>query len=185
MIALEAAAESVLHYHPSLIPGLLQTEAYMEEIVRSSLLVEPPGVVSQRVEVRLTRQAVLTQDEDPLGMTAVLDEAGLRRQVGGPQVMYEQLLHLAEIAARPNIALQVLPLARGSHPAMAGGFTILQFPGVIESSVVYLDNMTSDIFVEREAEVHYYRLAFDRLREMALEPRQSVTLITQIADQIN
>jgi hypothetical protein len=185
MIALEAAAESVLHYHPSLVPGLLQTEAYTEEIVRSSLLAEPPGVVSQRVEVRLTRQAVLTREEDPLEFTAVLDEAGLRRQVGGPEVMREQLLHLTEITARPNITLQVLPLTKGSHPAMAGGFMIFRFPGVFEPGVVYLDNMTSDIFVEREAEVHHYRLAFDRLREMALEPQQSVTLITQIADQIN
>ncbi len=79
MIALEADAESELHYQPSLLPGLLQTEAYMAEIVRSSLLVEPPGVVSERVEVRLTRQAVLTRVEDPLELTAVLDEAGLRR----------------------------------------------------------------------------------------------------------
>ena len=99
--------------------------------------------------------------------------------------MREQLLHLAEMSARPNITLQVLPLAKGSHPAMAGGFTILRFPGVIESGVVYLDNMTSDIFVESEAEVYHYRLAFDRLRDTALEPRQSVTLITQIADQLN
>jgi transcriptional regulator with XRE-family HTH domain len=185
MIALETAAESALHYHPSLIPGLLQTEAYVEEIVRSSLLVEPPGVVSQRVEVRLTRQTVLTREEDPLALTAVLDEAGLRRQVGGSEIMREQLLHLADMSTRPNVTLQVLPLAKGSHPAMAGGFTILQFPGITESGVVYLDNMTSDIFVEREAEVYHYRLAFDRLRELALEPRPSVTLITHIADQIN
>jgi len=185
MIALEAAAESVRQYDPSLVPGLLQTEAYMEEIVRSSLLVEPPEVVAQRVEVRLTRQAVLTRNEDPLELTAVLDEACLRRQAGGRGVMREQLLHLAEMSARPNITLQILPFSKGSHPAMAGGFTILRFPGVIESSVVYLDNMTSDIFVEREDEVHHYRLAFDRLREIALEPPQSVKLITQIADQIN
>ena len=156
MIALEAVAESVRHYHPSLVPGLLQTEAYMEEIVRSSLLVEPPGVVPRRVEVRRTRQAVLTREEDPLELTAVLDEAGLRRQVAGPEVMREQLLHLAEMAVRPNITLQVLPLAKGAHPGMPGGFVILRFPGTIESGVVYLGNMTSDIFVEREAEVHHY-----------------------------
>ncbi len=185
MIALEAVAESVRHYHPSLVPGLLQIEAYIEAIVRSSLLVEPPGVVLQRVEVRLTRQAVLTREEDPLELTAVLDEAGLHRQVGGPEVMREQLLHLAEMAVRPNITLQVLPYAKGSHPAMQGGFAVLRFPGTIESGVVYLENMTSDIFIEGEAEVHHYRLAFDRLREMALEPQQSVALITQIANQIN
>jgi hypothetical protein len=185
MIALEAAAESMRQYHPSLVPGLLQTEAYMEEIVRSSRLVEPPGVVPQRVEVRLTRQAVLTRDEDPLEFTAVLDEAVLRRQVGGPEVMGGQLLHLAEMAARPNVTLQVLSFAKGSHPAMQGGFIIFRFPGPIESGVVYLENMTSDIFVEHDAEVHHYNLTFERLREMALEPEKSVALIIQIANQIN
>jgi transcriptional regulator with XRE-family HTH domain len=185
VIALEAVAESVREYGPSLVPGLLQTEAYMEEIVRSSLLIEPPGVVPRRVEVRLARQALLTRDEDPLELTAVLDEATLRRQVGGPAVMQEQLLHLAEMAARPNITLQVLPFVKGSHPAMTGGFMILRFPGPIESGVVYLENMTSDIFVERENEVHHYRLAFDRLREVAFEPQQSIALITEIADQTN
>ena len=185
VIALEAVAESVRQYDPSMMPGLLQTEAYMEEIVRSSLLVEPPGVVPQRVEVRLTRQALLTRDEDPLDLTAVLDEAALRRRVGGPTVMREQLLHLAEMAVHPNITLHVLPFAKGSHPAMTGGFMILRFPGAIESGVVYLENMTSDIFVEREDEVHHYSLAFDRLRKMAFEPQQSIAMITEIADQTN
>jgi transcriptional regulator with XRE-family HTH domain len=185
VIALEAVAESVRQYDPSLIPGLLQTEAYIEEIVRSSLLGEPPGVVPRRVEVRLARQALLTREEDPLDLTVVLDEGALRRQVGGPAVMREQLLHLAEMAVRPNITLQVLPFAVGSHLGMQGGFMILRFPGAIESGVVYLENMTSDIFVEREDEVHHYRLAFDRLREIAFEPEQSVALITDMADQAN
>lgn len=185
VIALEAAAESVLHYLCSVVPGLLQTGAYMEEIIRSSLLVEPPGVVSQRVEVRLTRQAVLTREEDPLELIAVLDEAALHRLVGGPGVMREQLLHLMEMATRPNITLQVLPFAKGSHPAMAGGFSIYLFPGVAEPGVVYIEGMTGDIFVEHDAEVHSYRLAFDRLRNISLGPQQSVALITQIADQLN
>ena len=185
MIALEAKAVSVHQYDPSLVPGLLQTEAFMEEIVRSSLLVEPPGVVPQRVEVRLTRQAVLTRDEDPLELIAVLDEAVLRRQVGGPDVMREQLRHLATMTTRPNITLQVLPFAKGSHPAMTGGFQILEFPEGPESGIVYLENRTGDIFVERGGEVHDYRLAFDRLRDMALEPQQSVDLIIQTADQIH
>jgi len=184
MIELEADAESALQYQPSLVPGLLQTGAYMEEIVRSSLLVEPPGEVPQRVEVRRARQAQLTRDEDPLELAAVLDEAVLRRQVGGPEVMREQLLHLVEMSARPNITLQVLPFARGSHPAMVGGFTILRFRGEPESGVVYLENMVSDLFVERDAQVHHYRLAHDRLREMALNPEQSVALINQIASEL-
>lgn len=185
MIALESAAESFFSYQDSLIPGLLQTEAYAEEMIRSSLLAVPPGVVSQRVEVRLTRQSVLTRAEDPLELIAILDEAVLRRQVGGPEVMREQLLYLADIHERPNVTLQVLPFAKGSHPAMAGGFTILRFPDTADSGVVFLENMTSDIFVESEAEVHQYHLVFDRLREISLEPQQSATLIRQIANQHN
>jgi transcriptional regulator with XRE-family HTH domain len=184
-IAVEAVAESVRQYHPCVIPDLLQTEAYMEEIVRSSLLAEPPGEVLRRVEVQMTRQAVLTRGADPLELAAVLDEAALLRQVGGPDVMREQLSHLVEMAEHPNIAMQVLPFSAGSHSAMTGGFTILRFPGAIESGVVYLENMTSDIFVEREAEIHHYRLAFDRLRGMALGLPDSVAFIKTMMNQIN
>lgn len=184
MMALEASADSVLCYQPSLVPGLLQTADYMEEIVRSSLIVEPPGVVSQRVEVRLTRQTVLTREDDPLAVTAVLDESCLRRQVGGAEVMRGQLLHLVSMSELPNITLYVLPFAKGAHPSMSGGFLIYQFPDAVESGVVFLENMTSDIFVESEAEVYHYRLAFDRLREISLQPEQSISLISQLIDQL-
>lgn len=183
MIALEATAESEFNYQPSLIPGLLQASSYVEEIIRSSLLGEPPGVVPQRAEVRLTRQAVLVRDQDPLQLTVVLDEACLRRQVGGPEVMREQLLHLARMAERPNITLHVLPLSEGSHPAMTGGFVILRFPEAVNSGVVYLENMTSDIFIESDTEIHRYRLASERLRNLALPPQQSLAMIAQLADR--
>lgn len=185
VLALETSAESVHLYQNSLVPGLLQTKAYMEEIFQSGLLATPPGVVAQRVEVRLNRQGALTRKEEPLGLTVVLDEAVLRRQVGGPGVMRGQLLHLTEVAARPNITLQVLPFAKGSHPAMDGTFTIYRFAGIIESGVVFLENMTSDIFIEQEVEVYRYRLTFDRLREIALEPENSIELINQIATSID
>jgi transcriptional regulator with XRE-family HTH domain len=182
LIAVETSAQSLFQFENSVVPGLLQTEAYVEEVVRSGLLAKPLGVVAQRVEVRLNRQAALTRQEEPLGLTAVLDEAVLRRQVGGPEVMREQLLHLADMAARPNITLQVLPFTRGSHPAIDGSFSIYLFPGIIESEVVFLEHMTSDIFIEQEAEVTRYRLAFDRLQEIALEPEDSIALITQVAN---
>jgi transcriptional regulator with XRE-family HTH domain len=185
LLAVETSADSVLQYQNSLVPGLLQTEAYVEEIVRSELLAKPPGVVAQRVEVKLNRQAALTRKEEPLGLTAVLDEAVLRRQVGRPGVMRAQLLHLADMAARPNITLQVLPFSRGSHPAMTGAFAIYLFPGIIESGVVFLENATSDIFLEQEAEVYHYRLIFNRLLEAALEDEESIALITQIAHQFD
>lgn len=183
MIALEATAESEFNYQSSLIPGLLQTSGYTEEIIRSSMSVDPPGALLRRVEVRLTRQAVLTREEHPLELTAVLDEACLRRQVGGPEVMREQLLHLARMSERPNITLHVLPFSEGSHPAMTGAFVILRFPDEADSGAVYLENMTSDIFIEREAEIYRYRRASDQLRALALQPQQSLAMITQLADQ--
>jgi transcriptional regulator with XRE-family HTH domain len=182
LIAVETSAESVLQYEHSLVPGLLQTEAYTEEIVRSGRLANPPGVAAQQVEVRLNRQAALTREVEPLRLTVVLDEAVLRRQVGGPEVMRGQLQHLLDMSAHPNITLQVLPFARGSHPAIDGAFSIYLFPGAAESEVVFLENLTRDIFIEQEAEIYRYRQAFDRLREIALDPANSTALITQIVN---
>jgi hypothetical protein len=165
------------------VPGLLQTEQYAREVIRSGLLIAPPGEVERRVQVKMTRQRVLTGD-DRLCLSVVLDEAAILRPVGGREVMREQLGHLATMADQPNVALQVLPLAAGAHPATTGEFTILGFPELIAPDVVYLENMTSDLYVEREAEVYRYILAFDRLRAVALGPDESAAAITARADTI-
>jgi transcriptional regulator with XRE-family HTH domain len=183
LIALEAEAESVRWYSPMLVPGLLQTEQYAREVIRSGLLIAPPGEVERRVQVKMTRQRVLTR-AGPLRLSVVLDEAAIVRSVGGPAVMREQLRHLAGAAARPNLDLQVLPLVAGVHPATTGEFTILGFPELVAPDVVYLENMTSDLYVEREAEVYRYGLAFDRLRALALDHDASAALITAKADSI-
>lgn len=182
-IALEDDAESVRFYASAIIPGLLQAQAYAQEIIRTGFIVVPRGEIERRVLIRMTRQHVLTRD-NPLKFTAVLDEATLRRHVGGPDVMKEQLLHLMEMANRPNVTLQVLPFARGSHPAMPGAFSILQFPDVNASDIVFLENMTSDLIIEDEREVHEYGLVFDILCGLALEQDESTTLISQIANEI-
>ena len=183
LIALEAEAESVRWYSPMLVPGLLQTEQYAREVIRSGLLIAPPGEIERRVQVKMTRQRVLTRDS-PLQLAVVIDEAAILRTVGGPQVMRGQLAHLATMTAHPSISVQVLPLATGAHPATTGEFTILGFPELIAPDVVYLENMTSDLYVEREGEVYRYGLAFDRLRALALTPDQSVSFITAQADTI-
>jgi transcriptional regulator with XRE-family HTH domain len=182
LLGLENDAESERFYAPTIIPGLLQAQAYAQEIIRTGFVIVPPGEVERRVRVRVTRQQVLTRD-NPLEFTTVIDEATLRRQVGGADVMNEQLLHLVKIAALPNISIQVLPFAAGSHPAMQGGFAILQFPEIDAPDVVYLENMTSDLFVEDEREVYQYSLVFDRLREMALGRQDSIALITRLAGE--
>ena len=183
LIALEAEAESVRWYSPMLVPGLLQTEAYAREVVRSGLLIAPPGEIERRVQVKMTRQRALTKDGPPQ-LSVVLDEAAVLRQVGSPEVVREQLAHLITMAGRPNIMIQVLPLAVGAHPATTGEFTILGFPELVAPDVVYLENMTSDLYVEREGEVYRYTLAFDRLRALALGPDESAALITAHADTI-
>jgi hypothetical protein len=183
LIALEAESESVRWYAPMMVPGLLQTERYAREVIRSGLLIAPPGEVERRVQVKMTRQRVLTRD-DPLQMAVVIDEASILRTIGGPQVMREQLGHMTAMAARPNITVQVLPLDAGAHPALNGEFTILTFPDLVAPDVVYLENMASDLYVESEAEVYRYGLAFDRLRELALSPEESAELITERADSM-
>jgi transcriptional regulator with XRE-family HTH domain len=181
LIALEAEAESVRWYSPMLVPGLLQTEDYARDVVRSGLLIAPPGEIERRVQVKMTRQRALTKD-GPLQLSVVLDEAAVLRQVGSPQVMRAQLAHLTDMAARPNVTLQVLTLAAGPHPATTGEFTILSFAALVAPDVVYLENMTSDLYVEREGDVYRYAMAFDRLRALALTPDESAALITTHAD---
>jgi transcriptional regulator with XRE-family HTH domain len=183
LIALEAESESARWYAPMMVPGLLQTERYAREVIRSGLLIAPPGEVERRVQVKMTRQRVLTRD-NPLQMAVVIDEAAILRTIGGPQVMREQLGHLTAMAARPNITMQVLPLGAGAHPALNGEFTILTFPDLVAPDVVYLENMASDLYVESEAEVFRYGLAFDRLRELSLSPDKSAELITERADSM-
>lgn len=183
LIALEAEAESVRWYSPMLVPGLLQTERYAREVIACGLLIAPPGEIERRVQVKMNRQRVLGKD-NPLRLDVVLDEAAVLRTVGGAEVMQEQLAHLVTMAARPNITIQVLPLIAGPHPATTGEFTILAFPDLIAPGVVYLENMTSDLYVEREADVYRYGLAFDRLRALALTPEESARLLGERADSI-
>lgn len=183
LIALEAEAESVRWYSPMLVPGLLQTERYAREVISSGLLIAPPGEVERRVQVKMNRQRVLAR-ENPAQLSVVLDEAAVLRAVGSTDVMREQLAHLAAMAARPAITVHVLPLSAGAHPASTGEFTILAFPDLIAPDVVYLENMTSDLYVESEGDVYRYGMAFDRLRELALPPQKSAQLITERADNI-
>ena len=130
LIALEAEAESVRWYAPMLVPGLLQTEEYARSVISSGLLIAPPGEVERRVQVKMTRQKVLAR-EDPLGAGRGPRRGGGAAHGRRGEVMREQLAHLAAMAGRPNVTLQVLPLEAGAHPATTGEFTILAFPDLV------------------------------------------------------
>jgi transcriptional regulator with XRE-family HTH domain len=182
LIALEAEAESERHFAPIILPGLLQTEEYALAITRASLLIASPGEIARLSQVRMNRQKVLTRD-NPLRLHVVIDESVLRRQVGSPEVMRGQLAHLIEMADRQNVQLRVLPLIAGPHLALTGVFTIVQFPEKIAFEIVFVQNMTSDLFIEDENDVYRYSLAFDRLLKLALGEDKSIALISRIADE--
>ena len=146
---------------------------------RQEPYLDPPGDPTNSG----ARQRILDRDE-PLSLSVVLDEAALLRQVGGAETMRDQLRRLAQAAGQPNIELQVLPNNAGAHPAITGEFTILEFPELIAPDVVYLENMTSNVYVEQEAQVYRYSLAFEGLRGLALEPGESRKLISGLAEAL-
>jgi hypothetical protein len=183
-IALEEDSDSERFYGQMFIPGILQTSRYAEEIIRVGFLAAPPGEIARRVQARLTRQRLLTRDT-PLQLRVILDEGALQRQVGGPDVMAEQISHLIDMAGNPNIVVQILPFSLGAHIGVAGSFTLLSFAGPPPASqIVYLENLTDELFIENEAQAYQYSLAFDRLSELALGPEESITFATQIARAI-
>jgi transcriptional regulator with XRE-family HTH domain len=182
LIALETDAESESHFAPIVIPGLLQTADYALEITRASLLMPSPGEVAQVSQVRMMRQQVLTRAA-PLRLRVVMDESVLRRRIGSAETMNGQLLHLVEMAGRPNVSVHVLPVAAGPHLALSGVFTIVRFPEEIAAGVVYLQNLTRDLFIEDEKQVHRYDLAFGQLLELARGEDESIALISQIANE--
>jgi transcriptional regulator with XRE-family HTH domain len=183
-LALEDDAESERFYAQMIVPGILQTERYAEEIMREGLFTAPPGEIVRRVQARMTRQRLLTKN-DPLELSVILDESALRRRVGGGDVMAGQLSHLIDIAELPNVGLQVLPFAGGAHIAMDGSFVVLRFPGPVPSYLVYLEHMTGQLVIENEGEAYHYALSYDRLRGLALEPEDSISFIAQIAREMN
>lgn len=178
-IELEIAASSLLIFSPQIINGILQTEDYARCLVQSALLISPPGEVNRRVKVRMERQERLGADHSRT-LSIVIDEAALLRRVGGAEVMRAQLRHLLSCAEEENVTLRVLPNVVGEHPATAGEFTILRFPDEGDADVVHVEAMTSSLYIEEEAEVFRYVLAFNKLCSLALDPEASRQFIEGI-----
>jgi transcriptional regulator with XRE-family HTH domain len=180
LVGMEAAASSIRVYETLLVPGLFQTRQYAGTVIRTVRPDLRPEEVERWVEFRMARQSLLARDLPP-ALSAVLDEALLRRPVGGPAAMGEQLHHLARVAVLPTVTLQVLPFAAGHHAGMSGAFTIFSFPEPDDPDVVYLEHTKSDLYLESEEEVRRYASAFDQLRAMALPPDDSVALVVALA----
>ncbi|MCX5211183.1 helix-turn-helix domain-containing protein [Kitasatospora sp. NBC_00240] len=181
-IGLEAEASSIRAYESSFVPGLLQTQAYAEAVVQGTQPDTDATAVSRRVEVRLKRQSRIYGENQLGSLWAVIDEAVLRREVGGSEVMYRQLNQLLELSARSNINLQVIPFRHGAHPGMTGTFSLMEFPESADSTVVYFEGVTSDLYLEKDADVRRYTGLYDHLRAAALSVAESRSLIAKIAE---
>ena len=141
---------------------------WAEEAGLATVWVPPiPDEVDARLELGLERQAVLTRDPHPLRAHFVLDESVLHRLVGGPEVMADQLDHLADAAGRRTVTVQVVPFAHGAHPEAAGAFTLLDFGAPGDPGVAYVEGRVSGEYVEGPAEVEDHATVFDQLGRMA------------------
>jgi Domain of unknown function (DUF5753)/Helix-turn-helix domain len=183
----EADAESIGIWEPMVVPGLFQTEQYSRALLQAwvTRFALPPGEVDRRVAARRLRQEILTRDPPPQ-VSAVIDESVLRRRIGEPPVMREQLGHLVAISELPNIGLRILPLD-GEHMVATGPFNYLRFRQLHEvplGDIVMYENLTGMDDIEDEGDVHQYKVAFESLTSGALDPEQSRALITAVADQV-
>jgi len=178
-VALEQDASEVRSFESTIVHGLLQTEDYARAVL-SAVSTADPAATDRLVELRMRRQERLYVDEDPLKIHLILDEAVLRRPVGGEHVMRAQLKRLVADAQRPNVTLQVLPLRVGAHPGTVGPFGVLAFPGSNDDGVVYVEGHLSDIYHEKERDVEAFERIFCDLVAMSMTVERSVAFISAV-----
>jgi transcriptional regulator with XRE-family HTH domain len=179
-VGLEAETAGIRSYEISAVHGLLQTADYARGIIRETFPRHTPEQIDRLVDLRMARQRRF-DDDPPLELWAILDEAVIRRTVGGTAVMRRQLAHLAAEADRPGVTLQVLPFDCGAHAAHGGPFSILEFPERSDSEVVYVESVAGLIYLEKDKEIRARSESFDRLRAVALSPGASTDVISQAA----
>jgi transcriptional regulator with XRE-family HTH domain len=182
-IGLEEAATRIRNYEIQFVPGLLQTVGYARAVTLLGHADARFEDVERRVSLRMARQSLLTGQRPP-HLWAVIDEAVLRRPVGGPEVMREQLKRLIECAAMPNVTLQVVPFQAGGHAAAGGPFSILRFAEPDLPDVVYLEQLTSAIYLDKRETVDHYVAVMERLCLEALSAESSIKAIKAIAGEL-
>jgi Domain of unknown function (DUF5753)/Helix-turn-helix domain len=178
-LGLEAAAERIRTYETQFVPGLLQTVDYARAVVRIGQVTLKPEEVERRVELRMDRQRIITRPR-PVRLWAVLDEAVLRRPVGGPKVLRGQIEALIELSERQNITLQVIPFSAGGHAATGGAFSLLRFPEPDMSDVVYIEHMTSALYLDKRDDLDIYATAMDSLCVEADPPNKTADILTDV-----
>jgi len=183
-VGLESAASVIRTYESQVVPGLLQTRDYARAVVRAPMQRAAPVEVERHVDLRVARQQRVLHRNPPPTLWAVVDEAALRRPIGGVAVLRHQLAALVEATREPNIKIQIVPFDAGGHTALTGAFTILRFPEHDLSDVVYLEMLTSALYLERRHDVESYAEAMERLCLQAREPDQTADFIESILKEL-
>jgi transcriptional regulator with XRE-family HTH domain len=183
-LGLEEEACSIRSYDPETIHGLLQTEDYIRAQIWSELQVPADEEIDRLVAVRTKRQERLTADDAP-ELWIVLNEAAIRRQVGGPETMREQLRHLIDVSRLRTVTLQILPFTAGAHPGAQGAFNLIGFPEASDPDIVYIEYWKGSIYLEREPDVNDYGQLFNHLRARALGPDESRALVQAVAEEMS
>ncbi|MGN9760599.1 helix-turn-helix domain-containing protein [Streptomyces sp. SD31] len=173
LVGLQEAATAIRTFELQYVPGLLQTEAYAQAVVERGLPSAPGREVQRRVELRMRRRELLHRPDAPQ-LWAIVDESVLLRMLGSREVMREQLEYLEEMARRPHVTLQIVPLDVTNASAPAIPVTYLRFGGIDLPDIVYLEHIKSAAFLEDQDETEEYRIVLDRLGDEALNPRESL-----------
>jgi transcriptional regulator with XRE-family HTH domain len=181
-LGLESAASSIRSFEIQFVHGLFQTEDYARVVTRLGHTTATAAEIEHRVGLLLRRQSLLTRPEPPR-IWSVMDEAVLRRPVGGPAVMHAQLKHLLEVADLPHVTLQVVPFARGGHAGPGGSFAVLRFEEHDLPDVVYIEQLTGAIYLNQRADVEHYLEVVDQLSGEALTPAATKGFIDQVVQE--
>ncbi|MEU7860281.1 helix-turn-helix transcriptional regulator [Nonomuraea sp. NPDC049141] len=181
-VGLEEAAARIRTYEVQFVPGLLQTKEYARAVVTAGSAGIGAEEISRRVDLRLERQRMFDRPDGPV-FWAVIDEAALRRPIGGAEVMRAQLEHLIDLMRQPNITIQVMPFSFGGHSAEGGAFTVLRFPDQDLPDVVYVEQLASALYLDKREDVDRYTEVMERLCAVSTTPDETIELLRVIAEE--
>ncbi|WP_067179102.1 helix-turn-helix domain-containing protein [Microtetraspora niveoalba] len=178
-VGLEEAASRIRTYEVQFVPGLLQTKEYARAVITAGAVGAGPEEIARRVDLRLGRQRVLDGEGGPM-FWAVIDEAALRRPIGGVEVMRGQLQHLIDLMNQPNITIQIMPFSFGGHAAEGGAFSILRFQDADLPDIVYVEQLASALYLDKRDEVDRYGEVMERLCAVSTTPDETTGMLRQI-----
>lgn len=179
LIGLEVEARRISSHDSSFVPWAFQTEQYARAVIKGILPRIDDRILDERVTARMTRQELLRSPEPPY-LWSMIDESALRRAVVGTHSMQDQLSKILEVAATPNVTMQVVPFEAGAHPGLDNTFILMEFDSSAQSPVVFVENLAGYLYLERDAEIQRYREVLEHLRACALSPANSVKYVEEI-----